>query len=117
MEAWHVGHVYFARLEDHPHVVKVGFSRRVRERLEDIESKCKSRLVVNPKELRVGTMADEHWWHRNWKASHISGEWFFDPFTTERSLPAFLIETPSGAEAGRAVRSSAPIPIHSLAEV
>lgn len=90
MEAWHVGHVYFARLVNHPHVVKVGFSRRVRERLENVESKCKARIVLNPAELRVGTMADEHWWHRHWKATHISGEWFFDPAMTDRSLPAFL---------------------------
>lgn len=90
MEGWHVGHVYFARLVDHPHVVKVGFSRRVRERLEDVESKCKAKLFVNPGDLRVGTLADEHWWHREWRKSRISGEWFFDPATTDRSLPAFL---------------------------
>lgn len=91
MQAWHVGHVYFARVESHPHVLKIGFSRRVRERLEDIESKNKTALVVRPRTLRVGTLADEHWWHKNWRDYRISGEWFFDPFQSERSLPEFLI--------------------------
>lgn len=95
MEAWHVGHVYFARLVDYPHVVKVGFSRRVRERVEDIESKSKSRLVVSPGGLQVGTMLDEHWWHRVWRKSRISGEWFFDPSTTDRTLPSFLAPKPA----------------------
>jgi hypothetical protein len=108
MEAWHVGHVYFARLVDHPHVVKIGFSRRVRGRLEDVESNCKARITVNPDELRVGTMADEHWWHRHWKPTHISGEWFFDPAMADRRLPSFL-QKPSGAEAGSAVRIGTPI--------
>lgn len=95
MEAWHVGHVYFARLKSHPHVVKIGFSRRVRERLDDIESKCGSLIFVEPGELRVGTLADEHWWHHNWRATRISGEWFFDPFTMDRTLPAFLDRKPA----------------------
>lgn len=87
---WMVGHVYFARVEDFPHVVKVGFSRRVLERLEDIESRVKAKLFVGGGQLRVGTMADEYWWQREWRATHISGEWFFDPFDTDRTLPPFL---------------------------
>lgn len=90
MQAWHVGHVYFARVETHPHVLKVGFSRRVHDRLDDIEAKVKAKLVMLPGEIRVGTLADEHWWHKNWEKSQISGEWFFDPHMTDRSLPAFL---------------------------
>ena len=90
LKAWEAGHVYFSRVADHPHVVKIGFSRRVHERLDDIESANKTRLVVRPGQLRVGTLLNEHWWHRNWQATSISGEWFFDPFTTERTLPSFL---------------------------
>lgn len=94
MEPWLVGHVYFARLAKYPHIVKVGFSRRVRARLDEIESKCGHLVEVRPGEFRVGTMADEHWWHHNWRATRISGEWFFDPFTTDRTLPAFLSRKP-----------------------
>ncbi len=93
MQAWHVGHLYFARVISHPHVVKIGFSRRVRDRLEDIESKVKSKVEMRPGEIRVGTLADEHWWHRNWDGLRISGEWFFDPRMTERTLPDFLAAT------------------------
>lgn len=90
MQAWHVGHVYFAAVESHPHVVKIGFSRRVRERLEDIESQHKTKLFVPRDHLFVGTMADEHWWHRERKAHHISGEWFLHPEAESRELPDFL---------------------------
>ena len=90
LEAWHIGHVYFARIESHPHVVKIGFSRRVRARLDDIASESRSNLIIQPKHLKVGTMADERWWHDNWKKTRIDGEWFFDPHSTDRTLPAFL---------------------------
>lgn len=92
MQAWHVGHLYFARVVSHPHVVKIGFSRRVRARLDDIESKAKAKIEMRPGEIRVGTLADEHWWHKNWDNYRISGEWFFDPHMQDRSLPAFLID-------------------------
>lgn len=92
MQAWHVGHLYFARVVSHPHVVKIGFSRRVRARLDDIESKVKSKIEMRPGEIRVGTLADEHWWHKNWSDHRISGEWFFDPHMSDRSLPDFLRE-------------------------
>lgn len=91
LQAWHIGHLYFARVDSHPHVVKIGFSRRVRDRFEDIESKCKTKLSMRPGEIRVGTLADEHWWHKNWSDHRISGEWFFDPHMSDRSLPDFLI--------------------------
>jgi len=90
MQAWHVGHLYFARVVSHPHVVKIGFSRRVRDRFDDIESKVKSKIEMHPGEIRVGTLADEHWWHKNWSDHRISGEWFFDPHMKDRSLPEFL---------------------------
>lgn len=90
LQPWHIGHVYFARVASHPHVLKIGFSRRVRDRLEDIESKCKVSLDVPKGHLKVGTLADEHWWHRDWKATRITGEWFFDHKSTDRTLPAFL---------------------------
>ena len=90
MQAWHVGHLYFARVDSHPHVVKIGFSRRVRDRFEDIESKCKTKLSMRHGEIRVGTMADEHWWHKNWGSHRIEGEWFFDPHMSDRTLPDFL---------------------------
>lgn len=90
LEPWQIGHVYFARVADMPHVAKVGFSRRVAERIDDIETKTKSRLIVDT--LKVGTLADEHWWHRNWRSLHISGEWFFWPQSSDRSLPAFLAQ-------------------------
>lgn len=92
MQAWHVGHLYFARVDGHPHVVKIGFSRRVRARLADIESKCKTKLLMRPGEIRVGTLADEHWWHRDWRNFRIEGEWFFDPHMSNRMLPDFLAE-------------------------
>src|SRR6185437_3092056 len=38
VEPWQIGHVYFARVKNFPHVVKIGFSRRVHDRIEDIES-------------------------------------------------------------------------------
>lgn len=90
LEPWHLGHVYFARVESHPHVVKIGFSRRVRDRLEDVESRNKTHLLVNGGHLRVGTMLDEQWWHHNWRKFRIEGEWFFDPFKPARELPDFL---------------------------
>lgn len=92
MQAWHVGHLYFARCVAHPHVVKIGFSRRVRARLDDIESKAKTKIELHPGEIRVGTLADEHWWHKNWEKYRIAGEWFFDPHMPERTLPGFLVE-------------------------
>lgn len=92
MQAWNVGHLYFASVEKFPHVVKIGFSRRPRERLDDIERKHKIKLRVHPNDLLVGTLADEHWWHKNWSKNRISGEWFFAPQMTERSLPDFLVD-------------------------
>ena len=90
LEAWHIGHVYFARVESHPHVLKIGFSRRVRDRLEDIESEAKTKLVVRSGHLKVGTMADERWWHDDCAKFKIDGEWFFDPKSSDRTLPHFL---------------------------
>lgn len=92
MQAWHVGHVYFAAVDSHPHVVKIGFSRRVRDRLEDVESKNKVKLFVPKGLLYVGTLLDEHCWHRQHKPHHIHGEWFFHPETTDFSVPEFLRE-------------------------
>lgn len=92
MQAWHIGHLYFARVDSHPHVVKIGFSRRVHDRFEDIASKCKTKLSMRPGEIRVGTLADEHWWHKNWSDHRISGEWFFDPHMPDRTLPNFLAD-------------------------
>lgn len=92
MQAWHVGHLYFARVISHPHVVKIGFSRRVRDRLADIESKSKTKIEMRPGHIRAGTLADEHWWHKNWGNHRISGEWFFDPHMPDRTLPDFLSE-------------------------
>lgn len=88
MEPWQIGHVYFARVKSAPHIVKVGFSRRVRDRIEDIESKNRTRLDVFA--VKVGTLADEHWWHNDWRSLRIAGEWFFAPRSTDRTLPDFL---------------------------
>lgn len=90
LKAWEAGHVYFARVVDAPHVVKIGFSRRVHERIDDIEREHRVRLFVEPRGLQVGTLLNEQKWHRNWGKFNIAGEWFFDPFMTERTLPAFL---------------------------
>jgi hypothetical protein len=87
VEPWQVGHVYFARLAAFPHVSKVGFSRRVNDRIEEIEGKS-GRLAVEA--VKVGTLADEHWWHHSWRSLHISGEWYFWPRSNDRSLPPFL---------------------------
>lgn len=88
LEPWHVGHVYIARLADHPHIMKIGFSRRVRERLEDVQHKAKAKLLLPY--LQAGTLLDEHWWHKRYEAFRISGEWFFDPDKADRSVPSFL---------------------------
>lgn len=90
LQPWMLGHVYLARVHTHPHVVKIGFSRRARHRLEDIESKCVTKLFVKPDELFVGTLADEHWWHRTYAANRIAGEWFIDANTRDVELPHFL---------------------------
>lgn len=87
---WCIGHVYLARVKSHPHVLKIGFSRRVRDRLEDISSKTRAKLVVPERHLKVGTQADEYWWHKHWAETQIEGEWFFDPSMPDRSLPDFL---------------------------
>lgn len=92
MPHWCCGHVYFARVESHPHVLKIGFSRRVSDRLDDIAAKCKVRLILPASHLKVGTQADEHWWHKDWAQHQIDGEWFFDPKSTDRTLPDFLAE-------------------------
>lgn len=97
LQAWQIGHLYFARVKTHPHVVKIGFSRRVRQRIDDIESKVKADLFVEKGQLRVGTLADEHWWHKNWREFNISGEWFFDPHMSDRTLPAFLMKQEEAA--------------------
>lgn len=88
IEPWQIGHVYFARVKAMPHIVKVGFSRRVRDRIEDIESKSRAHLDVFA--TIVGTAADEQWWHHDWRKLNITGEWFFEPKSTDRTLPAFL---------------------------
>lgn len=90
LKAWSIGHVYFARPADFPHIVKIGFSRRVHERLDDIESANRARLIVRDGELKVGTLLDEQWWHRNWRNFNIAGEWFFDPHMADRTMPSFL---------------------------
>lgn len=97
MQAWNVGHVYFARVRSHPHVVKIGFSRRVRDRLDDIQSKNKISIDVAAVGLQVGTMLDEQRLHRDFAAMRISGEWFYDPDMSDRSLPAFLHVSPAEA--------------------
>lgn len=89
VEPWQVGHVYFARLASHPHVVKVGFSRRVADRLDDLQ-----RIAGCPLNFwtaQPGIRALEAWWHRDWHRFRINGEWFFDPQSADRSLPAFLV--------------------------
>ncbi len=90
LKAWEAGHVYFARLVEAPHVLKIGFSRRVHERIDDIERQHRVRLFVEPHGLQVGTHLNEQKWHRSWRSANIMGEWFFDPFMTERTLPGFL---------------------------
>lgn len=88
LQPWLLGHVYFARIASHPHIMKVGFSRRVRPRLEDIQRLIGEDLLTPV--IVVGTGADEQWWHHEWQDNRISGEWFFDPMMTESSLPDFL---------------------------
>jgi hypothetical protein len=88
IEPWQIGHVYFAGVADAPHVLKIGFSRRVGDRIADIEAKVNRRLNVVA--VKVGTLADEHWWHHDWRHHRISGEWFFDPRADERTVPNFL---------------------------
>lgn len=88
MQPWLIGHVYFLRVTSHPHVFKVGFSRRVEDRIADLQSTYKTDFEKPI--TRVGTQADEVWWHRAWHKSNISGEWFYDPKSTNRSLPDFL---------------------------
>lgn len=95
LEPWHIGHVYFARLRSYPHVAKVGFTRRLHERLDDIESKAKA--DVGEVITRVGTMADEAWWHHEWRNQVIDGEWFYWPRSTERALPLFLAQKAEAA--------------------
>lgn len=90
LQQWCCGHVYFARVKSHQHVLKIGFSRRVRDRLEDVAAKHKTSLLVPAGHLKVGTQADERWWHADWAKFHIQGEWFFDPKSADRSLPHFL---------------------------
>lgn len=93
LPAWCCGHVYFARVKTHPHVIKVGFSRRVRDRLEDVAAKNKVSLVLLADDhIKVGTQADEYWWHASWARHQIAGEWFFEPNSTDRSLPDFLAD-------------------------
>lgn len=90
LHPWQIGHVYLARVQTHPHIVKVGFSRRVRDRLADIEAQSGVKLFVKPGELFVGTLADEHWWHRKYAANRIAGEWFVDGAYPNTGLPNFL---------------------------
>lgn len=91
LEPWHIGHVYFARLYKYPHLFKVGFTRRLHERIEDIESK--SKVQIGEVRTLVGTMADEALWHRKLRDTRVSGEWFFDPLKSERGLPDFLVKS------------------------
>lgn len=88
LPAWCVGHVYFLRVASHPHVLKIGFSRRVSDRVADLQSKAKCRLELDS--ALVGTQLDEQHWHRRLAEHHISGEWFFDATTGDKSLPSFL---------------------------
>jgi len=90
LEPWHLGHVYFAWLKNYPHVVKIGFSRRVHDRLEDIERSAHER--IGKVQTQVGTAASESWWHHDWRAFRVDGEWFFDPRSADRTLPEFLRE-------------------------
>jgi hypothetical protein len=60
----------------------------VADRLEDIESTVKQPLQLDA--VKVGTLADEHWWHKNWESLRISGEWFYLPRSNNRELPPFL---------------------------
>lgn len=88
VRAWTVGHVYVLRVASHPDVMKIGFSRRVLERVADLRSKTGTKLDVAA--VTVGTLMDEHWWHDKWSDHRISGEWFFHPHAEDRSLPDFL---------------------------
>jgi hypothetical protein len=95
LEAWNIGHVYFLRLSKHPHIFKIGFSRRLADRIDDIRSKTGAGMVVHA--VRVGTLLDEQWWHQNWRNHRISGEWFFEPASADRSRPDFLVEQKQAA--------------------
>jgi hypothetical protein len=90
LPAWAVGHVYVLRVASHPDVAKVGFSRRVMERIDDIRAKAKTALELES--VHAGTLLDEQKWHRRLASSHIVGEWFWHPGATDRSLPAFLAD-------------------------
>jgi hypothetical protein len=87
-QAWNAGWVYFASVRSHPHVLKVGFSRRPLERIEDVARKIGTDLRCDV--FRAGTHVDERWWHSSWRRYRIAGEWFFNPKSADRSLPAFL---------------------------
>lgn len=91
LQRWNIGHVYFLRVAALPHVMKIGFSRRVPERLDEIRKAAGERLLVDA--LKVGTHIDEAKWHHNWRKFNIEGEWFFDPFKTDRTLPDFLAKS------------------------
>ena len=95
LQRWNIGHVYFLNVAAMPHVIKIGFSRRVSERIDDIRKSVGERLVLDA--LKVGTHIDEAWWHHNWRKYQISGEWFFDPFKSERTLPDFLAKATEAA--------------------
>lgn len=89
LQPWLIGHVYFARLRRFQHIMKIGFSRRVHERLSDLERQTGEEFA-RPIATRVGTALDEQWRHRHWQEHRISGEWFFDPQMADRTLPSFL---------------------------
>lgn len=95
LERWNLGHVYFARLRKQPQIVKIGFSRRLHDRLEDIEASTQSSF--GEVAVRVGTMADEYLWHRKLRDHQIDGEWFFDPAMAACELPPFLTKQAEAA--------------------
>lgn len=74
LDAGLVGHVYWARSERFPNLVKIGFSTDVPKRIAVLSQKYRAPMeVVRTKE---GTMLDEHAEHCRLAECRQFGEWF-----------------------------------------
>lgn len=82
------GHVYFARVQEFPHVIKIGFSRNPESRMKQLQRETGQAHLVE--KTLPGTKVDEAIAHIAFFKTHIVREWFFDPKQDDRTPPPFL---------------------------
>jgi hypothetical protein len=82
------GYVYTARLVDHPHIIKIGFSTQPAIREKQLGYAAKTRVEMEA--VVPGTLFEEAYRLLVMGRHQINSEWFFAPGMPVTSMPEFL---------------------------